>query len=117
MYAHYKHHVIETSYEICISDVFKISDSLNKSKCWFVSARAESMRIVAGDYSVGLYEGTEQFLRPHLLIPHPEYDKDTNNADIMLIKVRQNQCYPVTLSNSLKRHYSRDSLIPVTHKK
>ncbi|KAK2885320.1 hypothetical protein Q8A67_016157 [Cirrhinus molitorella] len=46
------------------------------------------MRIVAGDFSVGLYEGTEQFRRPHVLIPHPQYNKATNNADIMLIKLQ-----------------------------
>ncbi len=58
------------------------------------------MRIVAGDFSVGLYEGTEQFRRPHLLIPHPQHNKATNNADIMLIKVRQsNQCSCYTESS------------------
>lgn len=46
------------------------------------------MRLVTGDYSVSVYEGTEQYRSPQLLVPHPEYDKSTNNADIMLIKVR-----------------------------
>lgn len=48
------------------------------------------MMIIAGDYSLSMYEGTEQFYRPYLLIPHPDYNQDTHNADIMLIKVRDN---------------------------
>lgn len=43
--------------------------------------------IIAGDYSLTIYEGTEQEIMPHLLIPHPNYNSDTNNNDIMLIKV------------------------------
>lgn len=46
------------------------------------------MRIVTGDYSVSVYEGTEQYRSPQVLVPHPEYNKTTNDADIMLIKVR-----------------------------
>ncbi|KAA0706669.1 Trypsin [Triplophysa tibetana] len=63
------------------------------NKYWVLTAAhcnigAANMRIVAGDHSVGSYEGTEQFRRPHLLIPHPQYNRDTNNADIMLIKLQ-----------------------------
>lgn len=45
------------------------------------------MMIVAGDYSLTIYEGTEQEILPQLLVPHPEYNNTTNNNDIMLIKV------------------------------
>ncbi|XP_051517868.1 trypsin [Myxocyprinus asiaticus] len=67
------------------------------NKYWVLTAAhcnigAANMRIVAGDYSVGVYEGTEQFCRPLLLIPHPQYNKATYNADIMLIKL-QTQVY------------------------
>lgn len=44
--------------------------------------------IVAGDYSLTIYEGTEQEILPQLLIPHPEYNNNTTNNDIMLIKVQ-----------------------------
>ena len=46
------------------------------------------MLIVAGDYSLSVYEGTEQFNLPQLLIPHPNYSGQNNN-DIMLIKVHE----------------------------
>lgn len=46
--------------------------------------------IVAGDYSLNVFEGTEQYSLPHSLVPHPLYNKSSNNADIMLIKVLLN---------------------------
>lgn len=45
------------------------------------------MMVVAGDYSLSIYEGTEQEILPQLLVPHPHYNNTTNNHDIMLIKV------------------------------
>ncbi|XP_074531060.1 trypsin isoform X4 [Halichoeres trimaculatus] len=50
--------------------------------------RAEHMMIVAGDYIVNSFEGTEQYAKPHRLVTHPLYNESTNNADIMLIKLR-----------------------------
>ncbi|CAB1425792.1 unnamed protein product [Pleuronectes platessa] len=50
--------------------------------------RAEHMMIVAGDYIVNNFEGYEQYAKPHRLVPHPLYNRSTNNADIMLIKLR-----------------------------
>ncbi|XP_036389068.1 trypsin [Megalops cyprinoides] len=63
------------------------------NKYWVLTAAhcnigSDQMMIVAGDYSLGMYEGTEQFFIPHLLIPHPQYNSSTNNADIMLIKLK-----------------------------
>ncbi|XP_032405481.1 trypsin isoform X2 [Xiphophorus hellerii] len=50
--------------------------------------RADQMMIVAGDYKVNIFEGTEQYAKPHKLVIHPSYNSSTNNADIMLIKLR-----------------------------
>ncbi|KAG5282599.1 hypothetical protein AALO_G00057770 [Alosa alosa] len=70
------------------------------NKYWVLTAAhcdvgVEHMMIIAGDYSLSMYEGTEQFYRPYLLIPHPDYNKTTHNADIMLIKLRA----PVVLNS------------------
>ncbi|MCI4390058.1 hypothetical protein PGIGA_G00118270 [Pangasianodon gigas] len=46
------------------------------------------MMIVAGDNFLGKYEGMEQYSKPYSITPHPLYNKSTNNADIMLIKLR-----------------------------
>ncbi|KAF7693370.1 hypothetical protein HF521_008686 [Silurus meridionalis] len=46
------------------------------------------MMIVAGDNSLGKYEGMEQYSKPHSFTPHPLYNKSSYNADIMLIKLR-----------------------------
>ncbi|KTG35136.1 hypothetical protein cypCar_00006757 [Cyprinus carpio] len=49
--------------------------------------RMDQMMVVAGDYTLGAYEGTEQYSKPLSLVPHPQYNMSTNNADIMLIKL------------------------------
>uniref|UniRef100_A0A672G378 trypsin n=1 Tax=Salarias fasciatus TaxID=181472 RepID=A0A672G378_SALFA len=49
---------------------------------------AERMMIVAGDHRVNVFEGTEQYAKPHRLVTHPLYNSSTNNNDIMLIKLR-----------------------------
>ncbi|MEQ2245896.1 hypothetical protein ILYODFUR_032722 [Ilyodon furcidens] len=54
----------------------------------YVCFREDQMMIVAGDYKVNIFEGTEQYAKPHRLVTHPLYNSSTNNADIMLIKLR-----------------------------
>ncbi|XP_036387378.1 chymotrypsinogen 2-like isoform X2 [Megalops cyprinoides] len=46
---------------------------------------SDQMMVVAGDYSLSVFEGTEQYSKPQSLVPHPQYNKSNNNADIMLI--------------------------------
>ncbi|XP_019962072.1 trypsin-3 [Paralichthys olivaceus] len=63
------------------------------NKYWVVTAAhcnigVDKMMVVAGDYSLSIYEGTEQEILPHHLVPYPEYNPITNNNDIMLIKLR-----------------------------
>ncbi|XP_042347973.1 trypsin [Plectropomus leopardus] len=70
------------------------------NKYWVITAAhcnigVQKMMVVAGDYSLTIYEGTEQEILPQLLVPHPDYDSDTDNNDIMLIKLRA----PVYLNN------------------
>ncbi|XP_033485818.1 trypsin-3 [Epinephelus fuscoguttatus] len=63
------------------------------NKFWVITAAhcnvgVDKMMIVAGDYSLAIYEGTEQEILPQLLVPHPDYNSTTTNNDIMLIKLR-----------------------------
>ncbi|KAF7660224.1 hypothetical protein LDENG_00286220 [Lucifuga dentata] len=46
------------------------------------------MMIVAGDYTINNFNGTEQYSKPQRLVTHPTYNRSTNNADLMLIKLR-----------------------------
>ncbi|KAI5093608.1 trypsin-like, partial [Silurus meridionalis] len=62
-------------------------------KYWVLTAAhcntgVDQMMIVAGDNSLGKYEGMEQYSKPHSFTPHPLYNKSSYNADIMLIKLR-----------------------------
>ncbi|KAM8864711.1 trypsin-3 isoform 1-T1 [Spinachia spinachia] len=63
------------------------------NKYWVITAAhcnvgVNEMMIVAGDYSLTIYEGTEQEMLPQLVFPHPDYNSTTPNNDIMLIKLR-----------------------------
>ncbi|XP_028437863.1 trypsin [Perca flavescens] len=63
------------------------------NKHWVITAAhcnigVDKMMIVAGDYSLTIYEGTEQEILPQLLVPHPQYNRTTTNNDIMLIKLK-----------------------------
>ncbi|KAG8002988.1 Trypsin-3, partial [Nibea albiflora] len=63
------------------------------NKFWVITAAhcdigLKNMLIVAGDYSLTIYEGTEQEIMPQLLVPHPDYNRTSHNNDIMLIKLR-----------------------------
>ncbi|KAM9856065.1 trypsin [Aulostomus maculatus] len=63
------------------------------NKYWVLTAAhcdigIDKILIVAGDYSLTIYEGTEQEILPQLLVPHPDYISSTDNNDIMLIKLR-----------------------------
>ncbi|XP_016422080.1 trypsin-like [Sinocyclocheilus rhinocerous] len=61
-------------------------------KYWVLTAAhcnigMDQMMVVVGDYTLGAYEGTEQYSKPLSLVPHPQYNSSTTNADIMLIKL------------------------------
>ncbi|KAL1020668.1 hypothetical protein UPYG_G00003110 [Umbra pygmaea] len=63
------------------------------NKFWVLTAAhcnigVDKIIIVAGDYSLNVYEGTEQLFLPQALVPYPQYNKDTHDADIMLIKLK-----------------------------
>lgn len=51
--------------------------------------RINQMLIVAGEYSLSTFEGTEQVFRPARMVVHPDYSATSKNADIMLIKVTE----------------------------
>uniref|UniRef100_A0A8C5QCE9 Peptidase S1 domain-containing protein n=1 Tax=Leptobrachium leishanense TaxID=445787 RepID=A0A8C5QCE9_9ANUR len=68
------------------------------SRFWVLTAahckiEQSQMLIVAGEYSLSMFEGTEQVFRPVRMVAHPEYSSSTKNADIMLIKLHRPAVY------------------------
>ncbi|XP_025019094.1 trypsin-3-like [Python bivittatus] len=62
------------------------------SRSWVLTAAhcktgLNQMLVVAGEYSLSTFEGTEQIFRPARMVVHPHYSAPSKNADIMLIKV------------------------------
>ncbi|XP_067329018.1 trypsin-3-like [Anolis sagrei] len=68
------------------------------SRSWVLTAAhcktsAHQMLIVAGEYSLSAFEGTEQVFRPARMLAHPDYNPVSKNADIMLIKLSRPLAY------------------------
>ncbi|KAE8594646.1 hypothetical protein XENTR_v10019732 [Xenopus tropicalis] len=56
------------------------------------------MFIVAGEYSLSIFEGTEQIFRPVRMVQHPDYSSTSKNADIMMIKLNRPAFYNAFVS-------------------
>ncbi|XP_029140761.1 trypsin-3-like [Protobothrops mucrosquamatus] len=68
------------------------------SRSWVLTAAhcktgRDQMLIVAGEYSLSIFEGTEQIFRPARMVLHPDYSASSKNADIMLIKLSRPVAY------------------------
>ncbi|XP_043917903.1 trypsin-3-like [Protopterus annectens] len=64
------------------------------SRCWVLTAAhcltdAKQTMIVAGEYSLSTFEGTEQFFKTSRIFVHPDYNSSNKNADIMLIMLNR----------------------------
>uniref|UniRef100_A0A7M4FNT8 Trypsin-3-like n=1 Tax=Crocodylus porosus TaxID=8502 RepID=A0A7M4FNT8_CROPO len=73
------------------------------SRSWVLTAahcktELNQMLIVAGEYSLSTFEGTEQIFRPSRMVVHPDYSSTTKNADVMLIKLNRPVVYNAFVS-------------------
>uniref|UniRef100_A0A8C5Z4W0 trypsin n=1 Tax=Marmota marmota marmota TaxID=9994 RepID=A0A8C5Z4W0_MARMA len=67
------------------------------SSQWVVSAAhcyKSRIQVRLGEHNIDVLEGDEQFIQAAKIIQHPNFDKDTLNNDIMLIKLTS----PATIS-------------------
>ncbi|MBN3304501.1 TRYP protein, partial [Amia calva] len=59
---------------------------LSVAHCWY---NPYAMQIFLGDHNLREYEGTEQLMKTDTIVWHPDYDYQTLDHDIMLIKLYQ----------------------------
>uniref|UniRef100_A0A3Q0SHI3 trypsin n=1 Tax=Amphilophus citrinellus TaxID=61819 RepID=A0A3Q0SHI3_AMPCI len=57
---------------------------LSVAHCWY---NPYAMQIMLGEHDVRVFEGTEQLMKTDTIIWHPQYDYQTLDYDIMLIKL------------------------------
>ncbi|AWO96310.1 Trypsinogen Y [Scophthalmus maximus] len=57
---------------------------LSVAHCWY---NPYAMQIMLGEHNVRVFEGTEQLMKTDTIIWHPDYDYQTLDYDIMLIKL------------------------------
>ncbi|XP_053736309.1 trypsin-like [Synchiropus splendidus] len=67
---------------------------LSVAHCWY---NPYAMQIMLGDHDLRAYEGTEQLMKTDTIIWHPDYDYQTLDFDIMLIKL----FHPVTVTKTV----------------
>ncbi|XP_026871476.1 trypsin-like [Electrophorus electricus] len=68
---------------------------LSAAQCWY---NPYSMQLIVGDHNVRMFEGTEQLLKTDNIIWHPNYNYQTLDYDIMLIKL----FHPVKVTDAVR---------------
>ncbi|PIO29396.1 hypothetical protein AB205_0196410, partial [Aquarana catesbeiana] len=68
---------------------------------WVISAAhcyQKNIEVRLGEHNIGVLEGPEQFIKASKAIKHPQYDPNSLDNDIMLIRLRK----PVKINSQVK---------------
>ncbi|XP_076594244.1 trypsin-like [Chaetodon auriga] len=78
-------------YHFCGGVLFNTQWVMSVAHCWY---DPYSMQVILGEHDTRRFEGTEQLMKTDTIIWHPNYDYQTLDYDIMLIKL----FHPVTVT-------------------
>ncbi|KAM6967406.1 trypsin-like [Aplochiton taeniatus] len=71
-------------YHFCGAVLINKQWVLSVAHCWY---NPYAMQVFLGEHNLRLFEGTEQLMKTNTIIWHPDYDYQTLDFDIMLIKL------------------------------
>uniref|UniRef100_A0AAY4AKQ7 trypsin n=1 Tax=Denticeps clupeoides TaxID=299321 RepID=A0AAY4AKQ7_9TELE len=82
-------------YHFCGAVLINEQWVLSVAHCWY---NPYAMQIMLGEHDLRVFEGTEQLLKTDTIIWHPQYDYQTLDYDIMLIKL----FHPVKVTDAVR---------------